>query len=116
MAKRQRLPIIDEKPPAHLSAEASAWFNTIVREYGVCDEAGLLMLRGAMESYDRAEEARAILAKEGLTTKDKYGQHRPHPAVGIERDARKNLLSYLRALNLDVEPTRSTPGRPPGRR
>ena len=60
------------------------------------------MLQAALESYDRANDARVLLDKEGLAFKDKYGQYRPHPAVGIERDSRKNMLSFLRAMNLDV--------------
>jgi P27 family predicted phage terminase small subunit len=110
-AKTDKLPA----PPSTITPEAADWWNRIVSAYGIADESGLLMLRSAMESYDRANAAAAILAKEGLTYRDKYNQFRPHPAVGIERDARKNLLAFLRALNLDVEPLHSKPGRPPGR-
>jgi P27 family predicted phage terminase small subunit len=109
--KAARLPV----PPPTLSREAGDWWQKIVDSYGVCDEAGLLMLRSAMESFDRANEAAEILKREGLTVKDKYGQHRPHPACGIERDARKNMLAFLRALNLDTEPLHAGVGRPPGR-
>jgi P27 family predicted phage terminase small subunit len=108
-------PCVDADPPEGLSDEAKAWFRKIVLEYQVEDEAGILLLRGAMEAFDRVQEARAILKANGLTVTDKYGQHRPHPAVGIERDAAKNLLAYLRALNLDVQPLRAGPGRPPRR-
>jgi P27 family predicted phage terminase small subunit len=96
-----------------ISEDAKRWYDTIIREYQIVDEAGLLLLRQAMAAYDRANEARRILKAEGITVKDKYGQFRPHPAAGIERDAMKNLLAYLRALNLDVEPIRPGPGRPP---
>ena len=115
MVKRTKAPTISTNAPPHLTPEARAWFDKFVKEYGVTDEAGLLLLRTAMESFDRANEARQVLSKEGITVKDKYGQHRPHPAAGIERDARKNMLAFLRALNLDVEPTKIGPGRPPGR-
>lgn len=102
-------------PPEHLTEEAKTWWTRYCREYGINDEAGLMMLRAALEAFDRAEEARVILKKEGLVSTDKYGQRKPHPAVGIERDAKKNMLAYLKALNLDVEPILA-PGRPPGRR
>src|SRR5690349_11405914 len=101
-------------PPGHLSGEAKDWWGRIVREYGISDEAGLLLLQSAMESWDRVNECRVILKKEGLTVKDKYEQHRPHPAAGIERDSRKAMLAALKDLRLDVEPLRPGPGRPPG--
>jgi len=48
--------------------------------------------------------------REGLTVKG-----RAHPATVIERDARLAMLRALRSLNLDLEPLRDRPGRPPGR-
>jgi phage terminase small subunit len=115
LAKRTKTASVATTAPAHLTAEAAAWFGRLASEYGIEDEAGLLMLRAAMESFDRADQARALIAKQGMTSMDKYGQRRPHPAIAIERDSRKNLLAFLKALNLDLEPLRDGPGRPPGR-
>ena len=103
-------------PPGDLSPESAAWFVKIVREYGIADESGVLILSEAMRAYDHATEARSILKTEGLTVTDRYGQHRPHPAAGIARDMQKNFLACMKALNLDCEPVRPGPGRPPGRR
>jgi hypothetical protein len=103
-------------PPADLSTESAAWFVKIVREYGIADESGVLILSEAMRAYDHATEARGILKTEGLTVVDRYGQHRPHPAAGIARDSTKNFLACMKALNLDCEPIRPGCGRPPGRR
>ena len=66
-----------------------------------------------MHAYDRAEAARALLERDGITILDRWGQVKPHPAAAIERDARSGLLAALRALNLDVEPLRDRAGRPP---
>jgi hypothetical protein len=33
----------------------------------------------------------------------------------VERDSKQTLLRNLRALNLDLEPLRDQPGRPPGK-
>ncbi len=39
--------------PSHLSAEAKRWWKKIQKEYDITDEAGLLLLQTAMESFDR---------------------------------------------------------------
>jgi phage terminase small subunit len=114
-AKRTKPLTVDSEPPDHLMPESSAWFRSIVKSYGVADEYGLLALRGAMEAFDRGNAARLILEKEGMVTVSKYGDHRSHPCIGIVKDAEKNMLAFLRAMSLDVEPTRPGPGRPPGR-
>jgi hypothetical protein len=103
-------------PPADLSVESADWFRRIVREYGIADESGLLILAQGMRAYDRSNEARGILKKEGLTVTDRYGQTRPHPAASVETASTRNFLACMKALNLELEPVRPGPGRPPGRR
>ncbi len=82
--------------------------------FEITDDAGLLLLTQAMESFDRLREAQAILATEGITIKDRFGQVRQHPATLVERDAKNMLLRSLKALNLDIQPPGPI-GRPPGR-
>ena len=60
-------------------------------------------------------QAQALIAEHGAVTKDRWGQLRPNPACTIERDSRAAMLAALKALNLDLEPLRDKPGRPPGR-
>jgi phage terminase small subunit len=60
----------------------------------------LELLRRLCEAMDRADEARALLAADGLTTVDRYGQVKPHPAVNIERDARIAIARLIRELRL----------------
>ena len=74
-----------------------------------------LLLRAALESFDRCEQARKLLKKEGLVIKDRFGQQKGHPAAAIERDSRLQMVRALRTLNLDLEPLRPGPGRPSGR-
>ena len=87
--------------PKGLSAAARGWWRRLLREYAIDDEAGLLLLESALRQFDRAEEARAILAKDGLVLVDRFGQQKAHPAASLERDARAGLLAALRALSLD---------------
>lgn len=104
------------KPPKNLSREAKNLWRKIQNEYAISDEAGLLILATALESFDRMRQAQAILTNEGMTTVDRFGQARAHPAATIERDSRAAMLGALKQLNLDLEPLRDGPGRPAGRR
>lgn len=103
-----------QKPPDHLSREAKSWWRRINSEWELGADA-LLLLRGALESFDRTEEARKLLDKDGLMVLDRFQQRKAHPAASIERDSRLQMVRCWRALNLDVEPPRSGSGRPPGR-
>lgn len=99
--------------PAGLSDQAREWWRRITAEYDL-DPAGLLVLEAALQSFDRAAEARAVLAVEGLTVQGRYGV-RVHPMVAVERDARAAALRGIKSLNLELEPILS-PGRPAGGR
>lgn len=92
------------KPPSNLSKEAGSWWAELTKEYVIDDHAGLLLLQTALEAFDRMREAQALLSEDGLTVTDRYGQFRPHPAAGIERDQRGQMLAALKQLNLDIEP------------
>ena len=102
------------KPPKSLSAEAARWWQKLVDEYAIDDEAGRLILQTAMEAYDRTRQTRKALAKDGLVLKDRFGQPKAHPLVTVERDSRAAMMAALRQLNLDIEPLRDRPGRPEG--
>lgn len=104
------------KPPDHLSAEAKKVWRDLLAEYQIDDVAGLRILRTALESFDRAAEARRQIDNEGLTVLDRWGQKKAHPLLAVERDNRAAFLAGLKALNLDIEPLRDRAGRPPGRR
>jgi P27 family predicted phage terminase small subunit len=92
------------KPPAGLSQEAARWWKLIVEQYEIDDDAGRLLLQTALESLDRLREAQAVLLKDGIVVKDRFGQPRQHPATLVERDAKNMLLRALKSLNLDVAP------------
>jgi len=117
--------------PPHLSEEASEIYQGIVSEYGINDIAGLRILQVALEAYDRAQSCRVEIEKDGMILDDddgfqnrtgslfdsgkKTGKRKPHPLLPIERDSRAAFLAGLKALNLDLEPLRDKPGRPPGK-
>ena len=61
----------------------------------------LAILRLAAHAADRAAEARACIATEGLTVSGRFGV-KAHPALAIARDAEAQMLRCLRALNLQA--------------
>ena len=100
--------------PKHLSNEAKKIWKSILTEYAIDDSAGLRILQAACEAYDRAQAARVIIDKDGMTVLDKVGQVKSHPLLPVERDNRAAFLAGLKQLNLDLEPLKAI-GRPPGR-
>jgi P27 family predicted phage terminase small subunit len=107
----------NQKPPrapSNLSKEAQRLWREIVSEYGITDKAGLLLLATCLEAFCRMREAQAVLTKEGLVITDRFGQHKSHPACVTERDSRSQMLMAMKMLNLDLEPLKDSPGRPPG--
>lgn len=100
--------------PVGLSAAARRWWKRLVQEYDITDPAGELLLEQALRCFDRAEQARAVLDKDGVTTTDSRGRPKTHPATSVERDSRAGMLSALKAMNLDFEPLKDRAGRPGG--
>jgi P27 family predicted phage terminase small subunit len=101
--------------PKGLSTEAKGWWNRLRKEFGIDDDAGLLLLQTSLEALDRMRECQAAVRRDGPTERNRFGEPRPHHLLVVERDARAQMLAALKALNLDVEPLRDGPGRPPGR-
>jgi len=101
------------RAPRHLSPAARSWFAELVKEYSIADAGGLALLTVAAEAWQRAGEARELLAREGAVVRDRFGQAIAHPAVRIEQGARAQLLQAMKQLHLDIEPLKSV-GRPGG--
>jgi P27 family predicted phage terminase small subunit len=93
---RKRVP----SAPEHLSDRCRKWWRSVVTEF-ILEEHHLHLLRLAAEALDRSEEARAILAAEGIVVRT--GETvKAHPAVAIERDARIAAARLIRELALDA--------------
>jgi P27 family predicted phage terminase small subunit len=97
--------------PKHLPDAARRWWRAMATEYGITDGGGRALLTAAAEARGRAEQARALIDRDGLVVTDRFGQPQPHPAVRIEQQAREQQIRALKALQLDLEPVKS-PGRP----
>jgi phage terminase small subunit len=103
------------RAPAHLAPATRTWFTSVCRDY-VLEQHHLRLLQAAGECWDRLQEARQTLARDGLTIATGDGGLKAHPCVAIERDARIGFARLIRELDLDVEAPVSTRSGPPGLR
>ena len=103
------------KPPKGLSSDARKAWTELKDEYGIDDPAGVQLLNIFAHAFDRAKSCKAAIDKEGLQVADRFGQLKAHPLTTTERDARGQMMTALKALNIDVMPIMDKPGRPPGR-
>lgn len=98
-------------PPEHLSQSSREWWASVLRDYSL-EPHHLRLLQAAAESWDRFQQARETIARDGLTVPTADGGLKAHPCVAIERDSRLAFARLLRELDLDCgSPTDTT--RPP---
>lgn len=82
-----------------------------MNEY-VLESHQIRLLTLACEAFDRGQQAREIIKKEGMVFNDRYGCPKPRPEIAIERDSRTSFARLIRELRLDVDPP-SPEDRPP---
>ena len=58
------------------------------------------ILTAAAEAWDRKEDARQLIAEEGMVLRDGAGLPVTHPAVQIEGQAADRMARLIRALNV----------------
>lgn len=71
----------------------------------------LKLLTIAAEAWDRRQQAREAIAKDGAFVKDRFGQTKAHPAIAVERDTATIFARALRELALPIDDPDSS--RPP---
>jgi P27 family predicted phage terminase small subunit len=103
------------KPPKNQSKKARILWRELQTEYAIQDAGGLDLLGDYCQFYDRREQARELIRRDGATVLDRFQQVQTHPACRIERDSSAAMIKILRQLNLDVEPLHDRPGRPGGK-
>lgn len=92
-----------QKAPKHLRAATRRWFGQMTETFEF-ESHHLRILQAAAEAWDRGQMAREVIAKEGLTIRDRFGQVRPHPLLAVERDSRLAFTKLIKDLHLDSEP------------
>lgn len=88
------------KPPAHLSRGAKRWWRSVMETSDLGPDE-VEILTAAAEAWDRKEEARQLIAEEGIVLHDDAGLPLTHPAVEIEDQAADRMARLLRALNVE---------------
>ena len=95
------------KPPRDLSPEGKKLWYRIFASSDM-DEPAVILLDSLCRSWDRVQQARAIIARDGpvLIEKTAAGNEktRMHPACQIERDAAATMMRAWRLLGFDQQP------------
>jgi len=99
------------KIPTHLRTTTKKWYKQIIQEYEL-ESHHLSILTMVAEVWDRIQEAKEVIEKEGAYYEDRFGQPKAHPALAEERNNRVVFARLIRELALDIEQPRET-GRPP---
>jgi hypothetical protein len=102
--------------PASLNETGQKLWTGIMSQYDISDAGGRELLVQLCRMADRAERCRRIINNDGeLIEGPNGGPPREHPLLKAELGARSFVTRTIARLGLDVEPTRPSPGRPPGR-
>jgi hypothetical protein len=88
------------KPPHHLRPATAAWWRSVNDDFDL-DPHHVRLLTLAAEAWDRGQQAREIIDRDGMTYLDRFGCPKPRPEVAIERDSRIGFARLLRELALD---------------
>ena len=96
------------QPPKHLSPSAKQFWRAVVESFDIEEHAADLLLSACVQ-LQRAEEARVVIAKEGMVVKDRFGQPKQYPAVELERQTHLAFLRIGRELGLTVDAPDSRP-------
>lgn len=100
--------------PAGLGQAGERLWSRIMSQYDIRDEGGRELLFQACTAADRVERLRKIINNDGELIEGKDGgPAREHPLLRHEVAMKSFLTRTLARLNLDMEPTRPGPGRPP---
>ena len=99
-----------QTPPGYLSPASRRWWRSVADDFDL-EPHHFLLLTNACEALDRIEAARQQVATDGLFTRDRYGQTKPHPALRVEAENRTLFARMLRELSLD---NAAEDSRPPG--
>jgi len=85
-----------------LSASSKRWYREVVADYDLQSH-HLRLLQVAAEAWDRLQQARAVIKKDGIVVADRYGSPKNHPALSTERDSRIAFVRAVRELDLEGE-------------
>jgi P27 family predicted phage terminase small subunit len=97
-----RLRGVPKKPPSLPPAAAALWDEIVpaLELAGIVEFPDTAQLTALCIQWARAEEARVILARDGILGVGSMGQMAPHPALAIERAAHLVFLKFAQENGL----------------
>ena len=97
--------------PKELSGAAKKIWTMLHEQFPLEEDHGVL-LNVALQQWDRAQEARAMIEKEGAILTLPNGYKQQHPAVKVEGQALGVFVKVWNMLGIDMTPVKDV-GRPP---
>ncbi len=97
-------------PFAGLSKESREWCQDVADAFDLEGHHEKLLV-GAAVAWQRAQEAREAIDRNGMTYVDRFKQPKERPEVAIERNSLNAFRLLLRELGLDIPG--SSDNRPP---
>jgi P27 family predicted phage terminase small subunit len=94
-------------PPKNLKSAGKELWTAVAGMFEL-EEHHQAILFAACCQCDRASQAKALLDKEPLVAKDRFGQPKAHPGIEVERQAALACTRLLRELGLDSAAVEST--------
>ena len=97
--------------PDYLTDESKNIWDALHKSFTLKEHHDIV-LKTALEAYDRLQQARQIIDKDGAVIEAHNGYYQKNPMLQIEKEARSGFLAAWKALNIDIEPPKDL-GRPP---
>lgn len=92
-------PTLQIEPPKHLSERAQSLWREIVPRRAKSAER-IALVQTALEALDRADQAREVVAAEGMTVRtEKTGTAHAHPLLKVEAESRKTFMKIWDRLD-----------------
>jgi hypothetical protein len=101
------------EPPGELDPVGRALWVEVTHQYAFDDAGSIEILYQACLCRSRAERCRKLIDEQGEMIVTKAGL-RSHPLLRDELQNRALCARLIGKLGMDLEPIRSTPGRPSG--
>jgi hypothetical protein len=95
-----------KRPPPGLSKAGRKLWTSIAEEIDL-DAGAAVILTMLVEAFDRRQQARDAITKDGAVFKDRFHQAKPSPWCAIERDSGLCVQRCYHALGLDLVPPES---------
>ena len=85
-----------------LQPHTRKWITSLKKRYVLEDYTEMLLILAA-QAWDRAQEARRQIDRDGAIQTDRFGQKKQHPSVQIEAVSMINFSKLLRESGIDLE-------------